>query len=258
MLYYFDDKIKLYQGDALEILEGISPGSVDMIFADPPYNLSNDGFTCQSGRMVSVNKGEWDRSKGLENDFEFHIAWLSKCKNLLTDNGTIWISGTYHSIYTCGYAMQKLGYHFLNDIIWYKTNASPNLSCRFFTASHETLIWAKKNKNAKHYFNYNLMKEIKSKEDFLKIPNKQMRSVWAINPPKPNEKKLGKHNTQKPVSLLERIILASTEENNMILDPFVGSGTTGVAANKYNRHFIGIDMEEKFLDLTVKRLKQNI
>ena len=129
-----------------------------MIFADPPYNLSNDGFSVQSGRQVSVNKGEWDRSKGVEEDFKFHSDWIKACGRVLKPNGTLWVSGTYHSIYSCGYALQSQGWHILNDITWYKTNASPNLSGRMFTASHETILWARKSKKAKHLFNYQSMK----------------------------------------------------------------------------------------------------
>ncbi len=257
---FFSEKgIRIYLGDVLEILDKIPNESIDLIFADPPYNLSNDGFTCHAGKRVSVNKGEWDRSKGIDEDFEFHYKWIKACKRILKSNGTIWISGTYHSIYSCGFALLKQGWHIINDICWYKPNAAPNLACRMFTASHETLIWAKKNKNAKHYFNYELMKNGDWREDRLKNPGKQMRSVWAINTPKLSEKKFGKHPTQKPELLLTRIILASTKENDLVLDPFCGSGTTGVVAVRYNRRFVGIDLEKNYLEkLTVPRIKEEI
>jgi site-specific DNA-methyltransferase (adenine-specific) len=167
----------------------------------------------------------------------------------------LWVSGTYHSIYQCGYALQSLGYHILNDISWFKPNASPNLSCRFFTASHETLIWARKDKKAKHTFNYDLMKNGNWPEDQLKKPNLQMRSVWAMGTPKGDEKKFGKHPTQKPLDLLKRVVLASTNENDVILDPFTGSSTTGIAAILNNRKFIGIDTEKKYLDLSIQRFQ---
>ncbi|HEX2788721.1 MAG TPA: site-specific DNA-methyltransferase [Ignavibacteria bacterium] len=228
-----------------------------MIFADPPYMLSNDGFTCQAGRMVSVNKGKWDKSKGFEEDLKFHEAWLSDCKRVLKPEGTIWVSGTYHSIYQCGFLLQKLGYHILNDISWFKPNAAPNLSCRFFTASHETLIWARKDIKAKHIFNYEVMKNGKFGKDFLKIQDKQMRSVWAIGTTKPEEKKFGKHNTQKPLELLTRIILASTKKDNIILDPFNGSGTTGIASKIIGeRKYIGVELEKNFIDITIKRYNE--
>jgi site-specific DNA-methyltransferase (adenine-specific) len=229
--------------------------SVDMVFADPPYNLSNGGFSVHAGRMVSVNKGIWDVSKGFEDDYEFHYRWLEAAKRVLKPHGTLWVSGTYHSIYQCGHALQSLGYHILNDISWFKPNASPNLSCRFFTASHETLIWARKDKKAKHVFNYQAMKEGHWPEDQLKKPGLQMRSVWSMGTPRPAEKKYGKHPTQKPLDLLKRIVLSSTNKGAVILDPFAGSSTTGIAAAMHGRKFIGIDMEEKYLDLSIKRIK---
>jgi len=263
--YFHKDNFVLYLGDCLELLPKLPENSIDMIFADPPYNLSNGGFTVHAGRRVSVNKGEWDKSRGFEDDYEFHRRWLESCKRILKPNGTIWISGTYHSIYQCGHALQALGYHILNDIAWFKPNGSPNLSCRYFTASHETLIWARKDKTGKHTFNY---KDIKTKdwpEDFFKKPYKQMRSVWyipedesvwIINTPKREEKIFGKHPTQKPLALLERIILASSKDNFIILDPFTGSSTTGIAAVKLNRKFIGIDTNEDYLKLSEKRFNE--
>lgn len=247
----------LYHADCLTVISKFPDNYVDMIFADPPYMLSNDGFTCHSGRMVSVNKGKWDSSKGFDEDMKFHETWLAECKRILKPEGTIWVSGTYHSIYQCGFLLQKLGYHLLNDIAWFKPNASPNLSCRFFTASHETLIWARKDKKAKHVFNYKEMKDGIFPEDLLKKPNKQMRSVWAIGPPKNPEKKFGKHPTQKPLELLKRVILASTNKGALILDPFSGSATTGIASKIIgDRKFIGIEFEEKYIDLSIKRYKE--
>ncbi len=254
--YFKAKNFLLYKGDVLETLSFFPKDCIDLIFADPPYLLSNGGFTCQAGRRVSVNKGKWDESKGLENDFNFHRSWIRACRRVLKPNGTIWISGTYHSIYSCAYALQRENFHILNDIAWFKPNASPNLSCRYFTASHETLIWAIKNKQAKHTFNYELIKNGDWGEDFLKKPNKQMRSVWAIGTPKPEEKKFGKHPTQKPLELLRRIILSSSREGDIILDPFTGSSTTGLIAYEYGRKFIGIDIEEKYLALSKKRFEE--
>lgn len=251
--YYEQPKFKLYQGDSLAVLAGLPEDSVDMIFADPPYLLSNGGFTVHAGRRVSVNKGGWDRSGGVEKDFEFQLAWIRAAKRILKPSGTLWVSGTYHSIYQCGYALQLAGFHLLNDITWFKPNASPNLSCRYFTASHETLLWARKDKKAKHVFNYDVMKQNGWAEDSFKKPGSQMRSVWSIGTPKSAEKKFGKHPTQKPLDLLQRIILASTHKNHLILDPFSGSSTTGIAAVMLNRRFIGIDLEKKYLDLSIKR-----
>jgi len=256
--YFQKDNFVLYNADCLQILQQLPENSIDMIFADPPYNLSNGGFTCHAGRAVSVNKGAWDTSNGFKKDFEFHLNWIKACKRVLKPEGTIWISGTYHSIYECGFALQDEGYKILNDIAWYKPNASPNLSCRYFTASHENLIWAKKDKKAKHIFNYDEMREGDWPNDFIKRPNKQMRSVWAINTPNSWEKKFGKHPTQKPFELLKRIILASTKKGDVVLDPFTGSSTTGLAAIKYGRKFVGIDTENKYLDLSKKRLNDLI
>lgn len=251
--YFSKDNFVLYLGDCLNILNQLPENSVDMIFADPPYNLSNGGFTVHAGRMVSVNKGKWDISKGFIDDYEFHYRWLQACKRVLKPSGTLWVSGTYHSIYQCGHALQSLGYHILNDISWFKPNASPNLSCRFFTASHETIIWARKDKKAKHTFNYQEMKDRNWPEDKLKKPGLQMRSVWSMSTPKPEEKKYGKHPTQKPLDLLKRIVLSSTNKGDVILDPFTGSSTTGLASVMNDRKFIGIDMEKDYLELSIKR-----
>lgn len=133
--YYEKDNIQLILGDCIDVLDKITPESIDMIFADPPYMLSNGGITCQSGKVVSVNKGSWDKSKGFDEDLEFHIRWINACRRVLKPNGTIWISGTYHSVYACGYTLQKSNFKILNDICWYKPNASPNMTCRYFTAS---------------------------------------------------------------------------------------------------------------------------
>jgi site-specific DNA-methyltransferase (adenine-specific) len=246
---------ELVKGDCLETLNKLPESSIDMIFADPPYNLSNDGFTCQGGKMVTVNKGNWDKSKGFENDVEFHSEWIRACKRVLKKDGSIWISGTYHSIFQCGFMLQKHGFHILNDIAWFKPNASPNLSCRFFTASHETLIWARKDKKGKHTFNYEAMKNGDFPKDKIKVPNKQMRSVWW-NPTTPKiEKEYGKHPTQKPLDVLERIVIASTNPGDIVLDPFMGSGTTGLAAMKYGRNFIGIERDKSFFNLAKNRIE---
>ncbi|KAA6332340.1 Modification methylase DpnIIB [termite gut metagenome] len=253
------ENIALYVGDCLEIMKQFPDNCVDMIFADPPYNLSNDGVTCYAGRMVTVNKGDWDKSKGFEEDLKFHETWITECRRILKPEGTIWISGTNHSIYQCGYLLQKLNFHILNDISWFKPNAAPNLACTTFAHSHETLLWARKEKKARHIFNYEQMKNGNFPEDKIKAPSKQMRSVWSIPTPSPEEKVFGKHPTQKPVALLTRIVLASTTEGNLILDPFNGGGTTGIAAKMVgNRKYIGIDINREFITLTEKRLKQLI
>jgi site-specific DNA-methyltransferase (adenine-specific) len=250
---YYDDpehSVRLLKGNCIDILNQARENSVDMIFADPPYFLSNGGITCHAGRMVSVNKGKWDKSKGIEENHKFTLEWLRACQRVLKPNGTIWVSGTTHIIYSVGFAMQELGYKILNDIIWYKRNAPPNLSCRYFTHSTEIVLWAAKNAKSKHYFDYQLMKKMNQ--------GKQMRNVWEISSPPAEEKKFGKHPTQKPVELLKRIILASTKEDDLVLDPFCGSSTTGIAAVLLNRKYVGIDLEEEYLHLSKKRLEEAI
>jgi len=247
----------LYVGDCIEIMRSLPESFVDMIFADPPYNLSNGGITCHAGQRVSVNKGEWDRSQGFEYDVLFHEEWIRECRRVLKPTGTIWISGTNHSIYQCGYLLQKLGFHILNDITWYKPNAAPNLACTTFAHSHETLLWARKEKKTRHIFNYEQMKNGSFPDDRMKASGKQMRSVWSISTPKPEEKIFGKHPTQKPLALLKRIVQASTNDGSVILDPFNGSGTTGLAAELLGlRKYIGIDIDVDYIDLSVKRLQQ--
>ena len=219
-----------------------------MIFADPPYFLSNGGFSVQSGKQVSVNKGEWDKSQGFEKDNEFNLKWLSLCKDKLTENGTIWISGTYHNIFSVAQMLNELDFKILNCITWAKTNPPPNLSCKYFTHSTEFILWARKNKKVTHYYNYELMKEING--------GTQMRDLWSLPAIAKWEKSCGKHPTQKPLPLLARIILASTKENAWILDPFAGSSTTGIAANLLDRNFLGLEQEEEFLKLSKKRREE--
>ncbi|MCX5685153.1 MAG: site-specific DNA-methyltransferase, partial [Planctomycetota bacterium] len=236
-----DHRFRLYQGDCLQLMPRMPEAAFDLIFADPPYFLSNGGITCQAGKMVSVHKGKWDESKGAEADHEFTLRWLAECRRLLKPNGSIWVSGTAHIIHSVGYAMQQLGYKLLNDITWVKPNPPPNLSCRYFTHATETIIWAGRDKKCRHKFNYALMRRLNE--------GKQMLSVWRMDAPRREEKVFGKHPMQKPLGLLERIIAASTDENDLVLDPFSGSATTGIAAAKMGRPFFGIEMATSFLDM---------
>ena len=253
---YFQEKnFVLYFGDALEILDQFESEKFDLIFADPPYFLSNDGITCQSGKMVSVNKGIWDKSKGFEEDVKFANDWLKACRRVLTKNGSIWISGTLHAIYKVGYLLEKNGYDIINDIVWYKPNAPPNLSCKYFTHSHELILWARKSDKSRHTFNYEKMKFWNNPKDKLKNKDKQMRSVWSIPLLSKSEKEFGKHPTQKPIELLNRIVNSSSSEGDWVLDPFIGSGTTGIVCSALNRKFIGIDNNKEYLDLAIKRFK---
>jgi site-specific DNA-methyltransferase (adenine-specific) len=246
----FDDPSRnlwLYQGNCLELLDAIyakhPDGRFDCIFADPPYFLSNGGITCHAGKMVKVDKGDWDKSRGPELNHEFNLEWLKRCQRVLKPNGTIWVSGTHHVIFSIGYALQQLGYKILNDIAWEKPNPPPNLSCRYFTHSTETILWAAKFEKSKHVFNYAAMKS---------ITGKQMKTVWTMSAPRNEEKKFGKHPTQKPIGLIERCLVASTNKGDFVLDPFLGSGTTAIACIRLNRNFVGIE-----LDLSHVRVAQN-
>jgi site-specific DNA-methyltransferase (adenine-specific) len=249
------ENYKILKGDSFKILAQLDAGSFDFIFADPPYLLSNDGLSVKSGKQVSVNKGEWDKSQGFDDDLNFHLRWIALCKELLTTNGTIAISGTRHSIYKCGIALEILGFRVLNEIIWFKPNGAPNLTGRNFAESHETIIWASKSRKSKHTFNYESMKVHDLSGDKLKSVGKQMRDVWSIPTTPMREKEHGKHPTQKPLELIERLVLACSKEGDLILDPFCGSGTTGVASIKNKRRFVGIDSSAEYVKLSKTRIK---
>ena len=243
--------VRLYHADCLGFMDALAArcptGAFDVIFADPPYFLSNGGISCHAGRMVRVDKGNWDKSRGPEINHEFNTAWLSRCRRLLKADGTLWVSGTHHVIHSVGYAMQQLGMKLLNDITWEKPNPPPNLSCRYFTHAAETVIWAARDERAKHFFDYGRMKVLNG--------GRQMKSVWTIAAPGRAEKPFGRHPTQKPVALLDRILLASTRENDLVFDPFAGSGTTGVSAVGLRRRFVGCELEPEFVALAVRRLE---
>ena len=280
--------VRLYQGNCLELLDAIyarhgDAGRFDAIFADPPYFLSNGGISCHAGKMVKVDKGDWDKSRGPELNHEFNTEWLRRCQRVLKPNGTIWVSGTHHVIFSIGYAMQQLGYKILNDIAWEKPNPPPNLSCRYFTHSTETILWAAKNEKSKHVFNYQEMRKVTGKqmktvwrkEEFVtrinanltrikdsgenlnlsgseseisdnsrELASNEFSSIWTMTAPGGDEKQFGKHPTQKPVALIERCLLASTHEGDLVLDPFLGGGTTAIAAIKLNRGCVGIELDE--------------
>lgn len=239
-----DRAFTLLHGDCFELLPQFE-FKFDMIFADPPYFLSNDGISVQSGKIVSVNKGEWDKGGTPEKVNEFNRKWLGLCRDKLKDNGTIWISGTYHNIFSVANALTELGYKILNVITWAKTNPPPNISCRYFTYSTEFIIWARKSQKKPHFFNYELMKQLNG--------DKQMTDVWRLPAIAQWEKSCGKHPTQKPLALLARIILASTPKNAWILDPFAGSSTTGIAANLISRRYLGIEKEKSFVEIAKQR-----
>ena len=239
----------LYTGNCIEVISTTIPeASVDLIFADPPYNLSNGGTTCRSGKRASVNKGRWDRSEGFEADHAFHAAWLRACRRVLAPTGTLWASGTEHVIFTLGYELKRAGWHILNLVTWEKPNPPPNLGCRTFTASTELLIWAapRRTQPLAHTFNYAALKADNG--------GKQMKDVWRLSAPTKAEKAGIDHPTQKPEALLERIIAASSAPGDVVLDPFVGGGTTGAVAVRQGRRFIGIDLDEKWVGTTARRI----
>lgn len=239
-----DKKFYLLQGDSMDLLPKINH-KFDMVFADPPYFLSNNGLSIQSGKIVSVNKGKWDESQGFDYINNFNREWLTKVREVMKEDATIWISGTMHNIFSVGQILTELGFKILNIITWQKTNPPPNFSCRYFTYSTEQIIWARKSNKVPHYYNYELMKQLNG--------NKQMKDVWALPAIAPWEKSCTKHPTQKPLSVLTRLILASTKPDAWILDPFTGSSTTGIAANLSNRRFLGIDKEDEYLEISEKR-----
>jgi site-specific DNA-methyltransferase (adenine-specific) len=245
--FYSDNNITLLNGDSLELLKTIKTGSIDLVFADPPYFLSNGGITNKSGRMQSVDKGDWDKSRSVIDRDKFNYQWIKLVKRVLKNDGTIWISGTFHNIYSVANALEKNGFEILNNIIWEKLNPPPNIATRRFTHSTETILWARKlAKKNKHFFNYAMMKEING--------GKQMKDVWRSPVINKSEKRHGYHPTQKPLWLLERIIIASSVENNIILDPFGGTGTTALAANKLGRRCVSIEIDNDYCNIAKKRL----
>ena len=250
ILPYFkssDRAFTLLHDDCIEQLKQFN-FKFDMIFADPPYFLSNGGISVQSGKVVCVDKGEWDKGGTPEYVDSFNRAWIKECREKLKDNGTIWISGTYHNIFSIANILTELGFKILNVVTWAKTNPPPNISCRYFTYSTEFIIWARKSPKVPHCYNYEVMKQINE--------DKQMTDVWQLPAIARWEKSCGKHPTQKPLSVLSRIVLASTHSGAWILDPFTGSSTTGIAANLLGRRFLGIDKEEEYLILSQNRKKE--
>ena len=237
----------LLHGDCFKLLREFE-FKFSCIFADPPYFLSNGGISVQSGKVVCVDKGDWDKGKSQQEMMEFNMEWLGLCRDKLKDNGTIWISGTYHNIFSVANCLTELGYKILNVVTWAKTNPPPNISCRYFTYSTEFIIWARKSEKKPHYFNYDLMKHLNG--------DKQMTDVWHLPAIAPWEKSCGKHPTQKPLALLARIIMASTKQGEWVLDPFCGSSTTGIAANLLGRRYLGIDQELDYVEMSKNRREE--
>lgn len=236
----------IYNVDCLELAKKIKDDSIDLVFADPPYNLSGSNFkmkfTKSGGADLNTNKGKWDRYTDAEFE-EFTKKWLSECFRILKKNGSIWVAGTYHNIYLVGYLMKKLGFDILNEVLWHKSDATPNLSCTRFVADHENFIWARKGKG--NIFNYKNMKEMNG--------GKQMRAIWTRGKTAGGKKI---HPTQKPEWLLERVILSTSNANGIIFDPFIGSGTTAVMAKKLGRSYLGAELDREYYDKSIKRINE--
>lgn len=243
-----NNEFTLFHGDSLELIVHIGK-KVDMIFADPPYFLSKRGIKQINGTWKSFDKGEWDRVTTHNKINEFNKTWLSACRNILKGDGTIFVTGTYHNIFSVATCMLELGYKILNIIVWQKSDAKPTLSRSYFSFTTEYIVWARKNEKVTHFFNCELMEQLNG--------GTRMSDVWRIPFLSPWEMKCGRHPTQKPLRLLYRIILSSTHIGDTILDPFAGSCTTGIAANLLERKFIGIDQSLDYLMYGIRR-KQEI
>ena len=247
-------KNSIVKGDSLELLKKVSDKSIDLIFADPPYNLQlNDTLYRPDQTTVEAVTNDWDKFDTYQAYDLFCNEWLNECKRVLKDGGALWVIGSYHNILRLGTSIQNLGFWILNDIIWHKTNPMPNFRGTRFTNAHETLLWCTTSRKAKYTFNYQNLKELNE--------GKQMRSDWHI-PICAGKERLRKsnnqrsHPTQKPEALLYRILLASSQKDDLILDPFLGSGTTAVVAKKLQRNFIGFEQDEDYIKLAKKRLKE--
>src|SRR5215213_4885724 len=236
----------VYLADCVDLMMIIPPGSVDVVFADPPYRLSTGGVTVKSGRLAPVDKGEWDRSLGFAEDPQFNVRWLKAACRILKPDGTIWVTGTHHIIFSLGFALQSMNFKLINQITWSKPDPPPNLLHTAFTHAHETLLWASKARGARHTFNYDLING--------PDPTSQLSSVWHIPAVPMREKSHGRHPTQKPLRLLRRAVLASSMEGELVFDPFCGSGTTGVAAKELGRFFVGAEMEREYAELAGRRI----
>jgi site-specific DNA-methyltransferase (adenine-specific) len=236
----------VYLADCVRLMRLMPAGCVDAVFADPPYRLSNGGVTVKNGKLASVNKGGWDRSQGFERDHEFNLTWLREARRILKPDGTLWVTGTHHVIFSIGFALQQLGFRIINDLIWQKPDPPPNTRHTTFTHAHETIIWASKGRGARHTFNYDLVNS--------PDPGSQVSSVWRIPAVPRREKAHGYHPTQKPLRLLRRALLASTKEGDLIFDPFSGSGTTAVAAKELGRFFVGSELDEGFAGICARRV----
>lgn len=243
----------LFNRDCFQVFPQIADESIDTIFIDPPYFLSG-GSTCQNGKQVPSHKGDWDQPLGFHAENIFHESYIRECLRVLKPNGSFFLCGTQHNLYQCGYILKSLGAYIINEIVWYKPNAAPCMTRRMFTHSHESVLWILKDRKAKHTFNYSAMKNGEFPEDNLKKPHKQMRTVWSIPLTPKREKSFGKHPTQKPYALLSRLLKAVSLEGDFILDPMMGSGTSGIAAVSMGLHYIGIESDPSHYKTAAARI----
>lgn len=242
-----DSRFTLHISDAVELLRSLPAESVDLIWADPPYFLSGGGTTNRGGKRTSVDKGKWDAPKTAMEQFAWNMTWMAESRRVLKPTGTIMVCGTLHSVHATGFTMQNLGLRLLNDIAWVKPAPPPNLGCKTLTHSHESILWGSLGPRAKHFFNY---KELKA------IEGVQMKDVWTFGRPGKDEQAHGKHPTQKPVALVHRCLVAALPSGGTVVDPFMGSGTTGVAATLAGRdwRFVGGDSDKAWIEVTRKRI----
>lgn len=245
-----DDSAVLHTGDALAEMCKVPDGSIDLVWADPPFFLSKPGgTTCKSGRRVTSTKGAWDTPKDPSSLLEWHLRWMAEARRIMSPGATIFVCGSFHSIFATGHSLALLGFRILNNITWIKKSPNPNLGCRCFVHASESLIWASLGPKAKHYFDYQAMKA---------ITGKQAKDVWTLGAPRKSEKLHGKHVTQKPIALIARCLIAALPDGGLVLDPFAGSGTTGVAVAqadpKRGWKYLGIEQEAPWNDVARKRI----
>lgn len=237
----------VYRADCVEFMRLVPPGCVDMVFADPPYRLSSGGVTVRGGRLAPVDKGEWDRPRGLREDYAFDLRWLRGVRRILKPDGTVWITGTHHNVFSVGFALLRLGFRIIQTIVWEKPDPPPNALHTAFTHAHELLVWASRSRSSRYTFNHGVF-------EGSGASSSPLTSVWRIPSAPPAERLCGYHPTQKPLRLVRRTILASTREKELVFDPFCGSGTTAVAARELGRAFVGTELEEEFCTLAARRI----
>ena len=243
------DSIKLIHGDCVTGMQAMQPESIDLVFADPPYFLSNGGTSCSGGKRVKVDKGDWDKPLTPAEMHDFNLKWISECYRLLKVTGSIFVSASFHNLFDVGQCLNEAGFITRNVITWQKTNPPPNLGCRCFKHSTEFIVWAVKDKS-KHFFDYDLMKQMNG--------GTQMTDVWSGSLTPKSEKFLGHHPTQKPLYLLDHIIQAASKPGDVVMDPFCGSGTTGVSAVRHGRKFIGMELSKEYIELSRKRIHSEL